>query len=48
MTPIVEFDRQQLEKLDEEELIDFILTMQKQLVEQSNLIQQLRDQFGKK
>lgn len=47
MTSAVELDRQQLEKLDKESLIEFILTMQQQLTEQKILIQELRDQLAK-
>ncbi|MCP5016270.1 MAG: IS66 family transposase [Ketobacter sp.] len=47
MTSAVELDRQQLEKLDKESLIEFILAMQQQLAEQKALIQELRDQLAK-
>ncbi len=47
MTTAVELDRQQLEKLDKESLIELILTMQRQLAEQMVLIQELRDRLAK-
>jgi transposase len=47
MTSADELDRQQLEKLDKESLIEFILAMQQQLAEQKALIQELRDQLAK-
>ncbi len=47
MMSAVELDRQQLEKLDKESLIEFILSMQQQLTEQKALIQELRDQLAK-
>lgn len=47
MTSAVELDRQQLEKLDKESLIAFILTLQQQLAEQRVLIQKLSDQLVK-
>jgi transposase len=46
-TSAVEPDRQQLEKLDKESLIELILAMHQQLAEQRTLIQELRDQLAK-
>ncbi len=47
MTSVVEQDRRQLEKLDKESLIEFVLVMQQQLAEQRVLIQKLSDQLAK-
>ena len=41
-----ELERQQLEKLDKNELIELIMTVQQQLMSQSSLIQGLRDQLA--
>ena len=47
MKAAVELERQQLEKLDKESLIEFILVMQRQLAEQRVLVQKLSDQLAK-
>ena len=47
MSKLEQLDREQLKELDQESLIGVILSLQQQLTEQQELIQQLQDQLAK-
>lgn len=47
MSEHIQFDREQLKRLDQESLIDLILVMQQQMATQQALIQHLLDQLAK-
>ena len=47
MSKLVELDREQLEQLNQESLIELILALQAQLAAQQELIQELQDQLAK-
>ncbi|MDE0077870.1 MAG: DUF6444 domain-containing protein [Caldilineaceae bacterium] len=42
----MQFDREQLRRLDQESLIELILVMQQQMATQQALIQQMKDQLA--
>ena len=47
MSENIQFDREQLKRLDQESLIELILVMQQQMATQQALIQQMQDQLAK-
>jgi len=47
MSKHIQFDREQLKRLDQESLIELILVMQQQLATQQALIQQMQAQLAK-
>ena len=47
MSKLVQLDREQLKRLDEESLVELILVLQQQMAAQQELIQQLQDQLAK-
>ena len=47
MSEHIQFDREQLKRLDQESLIELILVMQQQMATQQALIQKLQDQLAK-
>ncbi len=47
MSELIQLDREQLKRLDQESLVELILLLQQQLAAQQELIQQLQDQLAK-
>ena len=46
MSKLVQLDREQLKRLDEESLVELILVLQQQMAAQQELIQKLQDQLA--
>ena len=47
MRKLVQLDREQLKRLDEESLVELILVLQQQMATHQELIQKLQDQLAK-